>query len=121
MANPVKELYERQRQSPWLDFIRRNMLNDGGLRRYVEEDGLRGVTANPTIFAQAIGAGNDYDAEIAELVRQGVQPHDLFEHIAISDLRHATTSCGRCSTARGRLCEHRGVAGEGVRDAAVDR
>ena len=54
MANPMVELYQKERQSPWLDFIRRNMLKDGGLRRYVSDDGIRGVTANPTIFAQAI-------------------------------------------------------------------
>jgi len=90
MANPVKQLYAQQRQSPWLDFIRRNMLNDGGLKRYVDDDGLRGVTANPTIFAQAIGAGDDYDEQIARLVREGVQPRDLFEQLAIADIRHAT-------------------------------
>ncbi len=90
MANSMVELYEQQRQSPWLDFIRRNMLNDGGLKRYVEQDGIRGVTANPTIFAQAIGAGDDYDAQIANLIRAGVAPKDLFEQIAITDIRHAT-------------------------------
>ena len=89
MANPMVELYEKQDQSPWLDFIRRNMLNDGGLKRYIEEDGIRGVTANPTIFAQAIGAGDDYDAQIADLVRDGVAPHDMFEQIAIDDIRTA--------------------------------
>jgi len=90
MANPVRQLYEQQRQSPWLDFIRRNMLNDGGLKRYADDDGLRGVTANPTIFAQAIGAGDDYDEQIARLVREGVKPRDLFEHLAITDIRRAT-------------------------------
>jgi transaldolase/glucose-6-phosphate isomerase len=85
----MQELCEKQRQSPWLDFIRRNMLNDGGLKRYIEEDGIRGVTANPTIFAQAIGAGDDYDEQIAELVRAGTMPRDLFEQIAITDIQHA--------------------------------
>ena len=89
MANSVQQLYDEQRQSPWLDFIRRNVLNDGGLKRYVEQDGIRGVTANPTIFAQAIGAGDDYDAQIADLVRQGLGVGDLFEQIAITDIRHA--------------------------------
>ena len=89
MANTMVDLYEKQGQSPWLDFIRRNMLLDGGLKRYVEEQGIRGVTANPTIFAQAIGAGDDYDAQIAELVRKGVAPRDMFEQIAIDDIRHA--------------------------------
>jgi transaldolase len=89
MANSLVELFAKQGQSPWLDFIRRNMLADGGLRRYVEQDGIRGVTANPTIFAQAIGAGDDYDKQIAELLRQGVDVGDLFEPIAAQDIRHA--------------------------------
>jgi len=85
----MTRLYDEQRQSPWLDFIRRNMLDDGGLRRYAEQDGIRGVTANPTIFEKAIDAGDDYDAQIADLVRQGVAPGDLFEKIAITDIQHA--------------------------------
>jgi transaldolase len=89
MANAVSRLYDGQRQSPWLDFIRRNMLEDGALKRYIDDDGIRGVTANPTIFAQAISAGDDYDAQIADLIRQGVQPGDLFEQLAITDIRHA--------------------------------
>ncbi|MEX2227326.1 MAG: transaldolase [Dehalococcoidia bacterium] len=89
MANAVRELYDKQRQAPWLDFIRRNMLNDGGLRRYVEEDGIRGVTANPTIFEKAIGAADDYDEQIAQLVREGVKPEEMFEHVAVTDISHA--------------------------------
>jgi transaldolase len=89
MSNPVKQLYELERQSPWLDYIRRDMLLDGGLRRYVQEDGIRGVTANPTIFEKAIGAGDDYDAQIRELVQRGTAPRDIFEQIAVSDIRAA--------------------------------
>lgn len=89
MANSMVELYEKQQQSPWLDFIRRNMLHDGGLKRYVEQDGIRGVTANPTIFAQAIAAGDDYDAQIMALAKQGVATGDMFEKIAIDDIRAA--------------------------------
>lgn len=88
MGTKLQDLYTQQGQSPWLDFIRRNMLNDGGLKKYVD-DGIRGVTANPTIFAQAIGAGDDYDAQIADLVRQGVEPRQMFEQIALQDIRQA--------------------------------
>jgi transaldolase len=88
MQNPLLDLRDAG-QSVWLDFIRRNMLNDGGLQRYIEQDGIAGVTANPTIFEKAIGAGDDYDAQITELVRSGVQPPDLFEQLAITDIRHA--------------------------------
>jgi transaldolase/glucose-6-phosphate isomerase len=86
----MQELYEKQKQAPWLDYIRRDMLHNGRLRRYVEEDGIRGVTANPTIFEKAIGAGTDYDEQIAQLLRQGATPADLFEHIAVTDIRDAT-------------------------------
>ena len=89
MANSMVDLFAKQGQSPWLDFIQRSMLNDGGLERYVEQDGLRGVTANPTIFAHAIGAGDDYDAQIADLVRAGVQVREMFEPIAAQDIRQA--------------------------------
>jgi len=88
MRNPLLELQE-QGQSVWLDFIRRNTLDDGTLQRYVEEDGIRGVTANPTIFEKAIGAGEDYDAQITDLVRKGTPPGELFEQLAITDIRHA--------------------------------
>lgn len=90
MSNAVKNLYDEQRQSPWLDYIRRDMLQNGVLRRYVEDDGIRGVTANPTIFEKAIGAGHDYDEQITRLVREGIATHDIFEHIAVEDLRAAT-------------------------------
>ena len=89
MANPLLQLRE-QGQSVWLDFIRRKLLLDGGLARHRDEDGIRGVTANPTIFAQAIGAGDDYDEQIRELVEQGVDPADIFERLAVDDVRHAT-------------------------------
>jgi transaldolase len=88
MPNPLLELQE-QGQSVWLDYIRRKLLHDGGLKRYIEDDGLRGVTANPTIFEKAIGAADDYDEQITELVRKGMSPDELFEQLAISDIRHA--------------------------------
>jgi transaldolase len=88
MGKKLIDLYEKQRQSPWLDFIRRNMLLDGGLERYVEQ-GIRGVTANPTIFAQAIGAGDDYDDQIRELAGDGISPREMFEQIAVRDIQTA--------------------------------
>lgn len=88
MSDKLRRLFDEQGQSPWLDFIRRNMLNDGGLQAYVDR-GIRGVTANPTIFAQAIGAGDDYDDQIAQLVSEGVEPREMFERIAIQDIQRA--------------------------------
>lgn len=89
MANPLNELTTLG-QSVWLDFIRRKMLHDGGLQRFIDGDSVRGMTANPTIFEKAIGAGDDYDEQIAGLVREGVPPRQLFQRLAVTDLRDAT-------------------------------
>ena len=65
--NPLKELAE-QGQSIWLDYIRRNLIRSGELKRFVEEDGLRGVTSNPTIFDKAISGSTDYDMALRALL-----------------------------------------------------
>ncbi len=76
-------------QSIWLDYIRRNMLGSGGdLQRLIAE-GLRGMTANPTIFQQAIAAGDDYDETIARLLGQGAEPLQIYEGLAAEDIRVA--------------------------------
>ena len=58
--NPVKQL-EALGQSIWLDYIRRDLITSGELRRLIEEDGLRGMTSNPSIFEKAIAESNLYD------------------------------------------------------------
>ena len=64
MTNPLKMLQEYG-QSVWLDFVSRELLKSGELGRLIAEDGLRGVTSNPSIFEKAIGHGDDYDELIA--------------------------------------------------------
>jgi transaldolase len=76
-------------QSLWLDNITRAMLGNGTLARYIGELSITGLTSNPTIFEQAIGAGADYDAQIAELVRQGTSSEELFFALALRDLTRA--------------------------------
>jgi transaldolase len=56
--NPLKEL-GAQGQSIWLDYIRRNLIRSGELKRMVDDDGIRGVTSNPTIFEKAIAGSTD--------------------------------------------------------------
>jgi transaldolase len=88
-GNPLVQLQEYG-QAVWLDYIRRDMLASGGdLERLIEQDGLRGMTANPTIFQQAIAAGDDYDASIEQLVGRGTEPLQIYEALAAEDIRLA--------------------------------
>jgi len=76
-------------QSVWLDFITRDLVRGGELRRMIEQDGLRGMTSNPTIFQKAISEGNAYDEQIGELVAQGKSATEIFEAVAIKDIQDA--------------------------------
>jgi transaldolase/glucose-6-phosphate isomerase len=83
---------EAQGQAVWLDYIRRNLLTSGELKRLVEEDGLSGVTSNPTIFEKAIAGSSDYDAALREALSREIEQSSaaLFEGLAIDDIRAAT-------------------------------
>jgi transaldolase len=74
-------------QSAWLDVIGRKLIHSGQLWRMVEEDGIRGVTANPAIFEKAILETNEYDDDLARLVSQGKKPLEIYENIAVADVR----------------------------------
>jgi len=76
-------------QSPWLDFIQRGLIESGELARLIELWGLRGVTSNPTIFEQAIAQTSDYDAEIARLAVLGRSAVEIYEALALADVRAA--------------------------------
>ncbi len=76
-------------QSLWLDYIHRDLLDSGELRRLIEEDGVRGVTSNPTIFEQAIAKGASYDASVAALAAQGKDARAIFDALAIEDVTRA--------------------------------
>ncbi len=88
--NPLKELTE-QGQSVWLDYIRRNLIRSGELKRLVDEDGIRGVTSNPTIFDKAISGSTDYDSALRSLL--AADPYapvgNLYEPLAIEDIQMA--------------------------------
>jgi len=89
MTNPLRSLQEYG-QSVWLDFLSRDLFRSGELNRLIAEDGLRGMTSNPSIFEKAIGHGDDYDAQIAELEAAGdLDPGALFERLAITDIQSA--------------------------------
>jgi transaldolase / glucose-6-phosphate isomerase len=87
-TNPLKALLGYG-QSMWLDYIRRDLITGGGLKKLIEEDGLRGMTSNPSIFEKAIGESSLYDDMLTSLASR----HDLdatarFEQIAIRDIQN---------------------------------
>ena len=84
----LHQLLAEYGQSPWLDNIRRGMLTNGEMQRYIDE-GIVGVTANPTIFEKAIGGSTDYDSAIEELVRGGSEIDAIYESVAIQDIQDA--------------------------------
>ena len=76
-------------QSPWYDFITRDLIASGELKRLIAEDGLRGMTSNPTIFEKAIAGSDRYDAEIRRLSADGRSAAEIFESLALADVRSA--------------------------------
>ncbi len=78
-----------QGQSVWLDYITRDLVRQGGLKREIAEFGLRGMTSNPTIFQKAISEGDAYDEQIAEIMRRGGSATAVFEAVAIKDIQDA--------------------------------
>ena len=86
--NPLKALSEYG-QSVWLDYIRRNLIATGELKRLVEEDGLAGVTSNPAIFEKAITGSTDYTEDLVALQEQDFDPTSVFEGLAVRDIQDA--------------------------------
>lgn len=87
--NPLKELLSYG-QSMWLDYIRRDLFTTGKLKKMIEDDGLRGMTSNPSIFEKAIADSSLYDDVLHSLASQkGLSPTAKFEQIAIRDIQDA--------------------------------
>jgi transaldolase len=87
MATQMQQLTEYG-QSIWLDNIRRSMFASGELKALIDQ-GLRGMTSNPTIFEKAIGHGDDYDEQLRSLIGKVSDAGALFEALAIQDIRSA--------------------------------
>jgi len=87
--NPLKELLTYG-QSMWLDYIRRDQFSSGKLMKLIQEDGLRGMTSNPSIFEKAIGESSLYDDMLQQLAtRKDLDTTAKFEQIAIRDIQDA--------------------------------
>ncbi len=86
--NPLVEL-QAFGQSFWYDNIRRNFLLDGTVQNFIDQDGLRGMTSNPTIFDKAIAAGTDYDEQIIQVMNDESDTTSIYEALALRDIRLA--------------------------------
>ncbi len=86
--NPLIQL-KALGQSVWLDFIQRSFVESGELKRLIDNDGLSGLTSNPTIFAKAISETNEYDREIEELLRADKSIEEIYLVLAVRDIRNA--------------------------------
>jgi transaldolase len=86
--NPLLEL-GKQGQSVWLDYMKRSLITSGELKRLIDNDGLKGLTSNPTIFQKAVESGQDYDDLFKEWAPKGASAGDVFEVLAIRDIGDA--------------------------------
>jgi len=104
MTNPLVRLGQLG-QSPWLDFITRDLLDSGRLAGLIRNDDLRGMTSNPTIFEKAITGSDHYDDDIARMQAAGRRAAEIFESLAVDDVRKA------CDLFRGRYDQLHGHDG----------
>jgi transaldolase len=87
--NPLKGLLDFG-QSPWMDYVRRDLLIGGELGKLIENDGLRGMTSNPSIFAKAISTSKDYSDILESPDSKKLNATQIYEKIAIRDIQDAT-------------------------------
>ena len=87
-ANPLKTLGTFG-QSIWLDYIQRDLITSGQLRRLIEEDGVRGMTSNPAIFEKAIVDSQEYDEDIRTMTLEGKGENAIYEALSQRDVQSA--------------------------------
>ena len=82
----LKKLHQEYAQSIWLDYIRRHLLQSGEFARLVKEDGVRGVTSNPSIFEKAIAGSTDYGPALERYEkRKDATASAIYEHLAVEE------------------------------------
>ena len=86
--NPLRKLGTLG-QSVWLDYIRRDLIVSGELRRLIKEDGLRGMTSNPSIFEKAIADSHEYDEDIQAMALEGKRVKEIYEALSQRDVQSA--------------------------------
>ena len=88
MTNPLAQL-PKAGQSVWFDQMERRLVTSGKLQQLIDEDDLRGLTSNPTIFEKAIGGSEDYDAQLRTLASQGKSRDEIYDEIVVEDIGSA--------------------------------
>jgi transaldolase/glucose-6-phosphate isomerase len=88
MTNPLAQL-AKAGQSVWFDQMERKLITTGRLRKMIDEDDLRGLTSNPTIFEKAIGGSEDYDAQLRMLASQGKSRDEIYDELVVDDITKA--------------------------------
>ena len=89
-TTPLADM-RKQGQSIWLDYIRRDLITGDGLKRFIREDGVTGVTSNPSIFEKAIDGSSDYDEGLRQVLDRhvGIEPRAIYDTLAIEDVHAA--------------------------------
>jgi transaldolase len=88
MNSPLQSVFTAQGQSPWLDNLQRSYLTNGTLRELIE-NGVRGLTSNPTIFQKAIQGSQDYDAQFTEEIKRGLSSEQAYWEMVLADINGA--------------------------------
>jgi transaldolase len=88
MSNKLREI-EALGQSIWIDNLNRDLLDDGTMRNLIEHDGITGVTSNPTIFEKGMGHSERYDDAFREIAAETDDTQEIFEKLALGDIRDA--------------------------------
>ncbi|HKR63267.1 MAG TPA: bifunctional transaldolase/phosoglucose isomerase [Thermoanaerobaculia bacterium] len=88
MTNPLAQL-PKVGQSVWYDQMERRLVTSGKLAKLIDEDDLRGLTSNPTIFEKAISGSEDYDAQLRMLASQGKSRDEIYDELVIEDISKA--------------------------------
>jgi transaldolase len=90
-------------QSPWYDNIERGLLLSGGLKKMIDEDGIAGVTSNPSIFEKAINGSNSYDRDIEKMSKEGKDVGYIYDELTTSDVSNAADILSEVHKASGKV------------------
>jgi transaldolase len=101
MSSEIARLHDFG-QSPWYDNLTRGLITGGGLEQLVRDDGICGVTSNPTIFDKAMSAGDDYDAALADCGEAGLSIEDCYWRLVLDDVGHAADQLAPTYDSTGR-------------------